>query len=87
MIENITEVLLKTGAIDADPTGGQPNRLYFDQLLTQVVSIPDFIPGMKTRRFAKRRSCRPCRTRSGNRWSRWGVVGAAPSFFPAAPTC
>lgn len=36
MIENITRVLMETGAIDADPTGGQPNRLYFDAILRKL---------------------------------------------------
>jgi outer membrane protein OmpA-like peptidoglycan-associated protein len=44
MIENITGVLLKTGAIDADPTGGNPNRLYFDEPLRQLFDS-EFHPG------------------------------------------
>ena len=44
MIENITDVLQKTGAIDSDPTDGQPNRLYFDQLLRKL-NDSDFHPG------------------------------------------
>ena len=47
MIENITAVLLKTGAIKADPTGGQPNRLYYDELLRKMHES-DFHPGDET---------------------------------------
>jgi outer membrane protein OmpA-like peptidoglycan-associated protein len=44
MIENITEVLVTTGAIDADPTAGQPNLLYHDQLMRALYES-DFHPG------------------------------------------
>jgi outer membrane protein OmpA-like peptidoglycan-associated protein len=44
MIENITEVLINTGAIDSDPTAGQPDRLYFDQPLRQLFDA-GFHPG------------------------------------------
>lgn len=44
MIENITSVLHRTGAIAADPTSGQPNRLYFDGVLRNLLHA-DFHPG------------------------------------------
>jgi flagellar motor protein MotB len=47
MIENITRVLLETGAIAADPTGGQPNKLYFDTLLRNLRDA-GFHPGDET---------------------------------------
>lgn len=36
MIDNITDVLLATGAINADPTGGQASRLFDDKVLTHL---------------------------------------------------
>lgn len=33
---NISRVLLKTGAISADPTGGQPNKLYYDGVVRKL---------------------------------------------------
>ncbi|MEM9417633.1 MAG: OmpA family protein [Planctomycetota bacterium] len=36
MISNITEVLLQTGAIDADPTEGQPESLFYDGILSDL---------------------------------------------------
>ena len=47
MIDNITDVLVKTGAIDADPTGGNPNRLYYDDPLRQLFES-GFHPGGQT---------------------------------------
>jgi flagellar motor protein MotB len=44
MIENITDVLLNTGAINADPTGGDPGGLYTNQLLKELYES-DFHPG------------------------------------------
>ena len=44
MIDNITDVLLKTGAIDADPTGGNPNRWYYDKSLRTLFES-GFHPG------------------------------------------
>jgi len=47
MIENITGVLLKTGAIKTDPTKGDASRLFYDKLL---MSLRDggFHPGDET---------------------------------------
>lgn len=36
MSRNITSVLLRTGAISADPTGGQPNKLYYDGIMRKL---------------------------------------------------
>lgn len=36
MIENISNVLLATSAINADPTGGKPNLLYYDSILREL---------------------------------------------------
>jgi outer membrane protein OmpA-like peptidoglycan-associated protein len=36
MIENIAKVLVTTGAIGADPTGGKPNLLYYDSILRKL---------------------------------------------------
>jgi len=36
MIRNITDVLVKTSAISNDPTGGEPNKLYYDRLLKDL---------------------------------------------------
>jgi flagellar motor protein MotB len=44
MITNITNVLVTTGAIPADPTGGSPNLLYYDKILT-ALRDNNFHPG------------------------------------------
>lgn len=36
MIENISNVLLTTGALKSDPTGNQPNLLYYDAILRSL---------------------------------------------------
>ena len=49
MIRNINAVLLKTKAIAADPTGGQPNTWYYDKILRQMHAAqfhPSLISGM-----------------------------------------
>ena len=38
MIENISEVLVATSAIDADPTEGKPNLLYYDSILRELAT-------------------------------------------------
>ncbi len=45
MIANITNVLLSTGAIAADPTNNQPNRLYYDRILADLKAA-EFHPGL-----------------------------------------
>lgn len=44
MIANITSVLVKSKAIHADPTNGEPNKLYYDQIL-KTMSSNGFHPG------------------------------------------
>lgn len=44
MVTNITRVLMETDAIAKDPTGGQPNRLYYDRLLRTLFDS-GFHPG------------------------------------------
>lgn len=44
IISNLTKVLIKTGAIQKDPTNGQPNLLYYDAVLKQMAS-GNFHPG------------------------------------------
>ena len=44
IISNISDVLVSTSAISADPTGGRPNLLYYDQLLRELKE-EDFHPG------------------------------------------
>ena len=36
MIANVTDVLIKTGALESDPLGGRHSSLYFDQILTDM---------------------------------------------------
>jgi outer membrane protein OmpA-like peptidoglycan-associated protein len=53
MIHNITDVLEKTGAVDADPTDGQPNRLYYRRVLEGLQAANfhpslDYNPGEET---------------------------------------
>lgn len=44
MIHNITDVLVSTGAIDNDPTGGNPSYLYFSKTMQE---LRDFHPGFE----------------------------------------
>ena len=44
IIENISDVLVATGAIAADPTQGQPNMLFYDGIL-RTLHDSDFHPG------------------------------------------
>jgi ABC-type taurine transport system substrate-binding protein len=44
MILNITKVLISTGGIQNDPTGGQPNLLYYDKALVALKDL-NFHPG------------------------------------------
>ncbi len=44
-IGNITDVLLATGGIADDPTGGKPHLLYYDKVLSQLKQ-KDFHPGL-----------------------------------------
>jgi outer membrane protein OmpA-like peptidoglycan-associated protein/ABC-type nitrate/sulfonate/bicarbonate transport system substrate-binding protein len=44
MIASITQVLVRTKAISADPTGGQPVSLYYDKVLG-TMHAADFHPG------------------------------------------
>lgn len=44
IIENITEVLVRTGALKVDPTGGKPNVLYYDKTLREMLAS-GFHPG------------------------------------------
>ncbi len=45
IIDNITEVLIKTGAVARDPTGGQPHLLYFKETL-QELQASNFHPAL-----------------------------------------
>ncbi len=45
MITNISRVLVKTRAIDEDPTGGKPNILYYDRPL-RTLQTNGFHPGL-----------------------------------------
>lgn len=45
MIANITQVLIKTGAISKDPTDGKPNRLFYDRALAELQK-GNFHPGV-----------------------------------------
>jgi outer membrane protein OmpA-like peptidoglycan-associated protein len=44
MMANVTQVLVKSHAIPADPTSGQPNRLYYDKVLSSLQQ-ENFHPG------------------------------------------
>ncbi len=45
MVTNIARVLITTGAIDKDPTGGRPASLYFDRILRELQES-NFHPGL-----------------------------------------
>ena len=47
MIDRITQVLLATEAISQDPTGGNPNRLYYDKVLAALAE-QNFHPGLES---------------------------------------
>jgi len=74
IIENITEVLLKTGAITRDPTDGQPNKLYFDSLLKKL-SDSDFHPGTEGETIAQVTDLPPL---NEEQWKRLQPVGELP---------
>jgi len=44
MITNLTRVLIKSGSIKSDPTGGRPNLLYFDGVMKKMHAA-NFHPG------------------------------------------
>ena len=46
MVTRITDVLVSTGAIDADPTGGRPNRLFYPGVLERL-EADRFHPGVE----------------------------------------
>jgi outer membrane protein OmpA-like peptidoglycan-associated protein/ABC-type taurine transport system substrate-binding protein len=46
MIVNLNGVLIKTGAMERDPTGGQPNRLYYDKTIRGLFD-KNFHPGVQ----------------------------------------
>lgn len=52
MISNITDVLIKTNAISADPTSGQPNLLYYDSLIRTLFD-QNFHPGFGSEEVQK----------------------------------
>lgn len=45
MLANITKVLIKTGAISSDPTGGKYNVLYYDKIMRSLFDS-NFHPGL-----------------------------------------
>ncbi|MDZ4849047.1 MAG: phosphate ABC transporter substrate-binding/OmpA family protein [Pirellulaceae bacterium] len=47
MLARITKILVSTGAIERDPTGGQFNRLFFDQPLASL-KTRNFHPGLQS---------------------------------------
>ena len=47
MIAQITDVLLTTGAIQSDPTGGQATKLFYDDVIRQLQSSK-FHPGLSS---------------------------------------
>jgi len=52
---NITSVLLKTGAIDKDPTNGKPNLLYYDGIIRKLFDT-SWHPGFGTETVRKEAS-------------------------------
>ena len=49
IVSNIIKVLIKTGAISRDPTGGKPNPVYYAKIL-QELKESNFDPGPETLR-------------------------------------
>ncbi len=50
MIRSISHVLINTNALSTDPTGGQPTRLFYSQLLKQL-QTSNFHPNLSTERI------------------------------------
>ena len=50
MIDRITNVLIQTDAIKADPTGGQPTRLFYDAPLAKL-QTRNFHPGLNSEKL------------------------------------
>lgn len=46
VITNITDVLVKTGALSSDPLNGKPNTLFYDKILREM-QAENFHPGKK----------------------------------------
>ena len=42
MITNITHVLMRSGAVTRDPTGGAANQLYYERVLANLQSNPPY---------------------------------------------
>ncbi|MCA9211428.1 MAG: OmpA family protein [Planctomycetales bacterium] len=72
MITNITNVLLRTKGISADPTGGQPNRLFFGQMLKDLKDS-DFHPALSSEAIASEAITLP--RLSDDEWTRIREVG------------
>jgi outer membrane protein OmpA-like peptidoglycan-associated protein len=75
MIGNIMTVMLRTRAIPSDPTAGQVNRLYYDQLLRQLKD-GNFHPGLEEETATKDIEL-PALTDS--EWSNLRQVGKLPA--------
>jgi outer membrane protein OmpA-like peptidoglycan-associated protein len=71
MIERIMNVLLETKAIEADPTGGQLNKLFYDPPMAQL-KTRDFHPGLSSEAVAEQKELPPL---SDEQWSKLVSVG------------
>jgi ABC-type nitrate/sulfonate/bicarbonate transport system substrate-binding protein len=72
MISNITNVLLKSGAIAADPTNGKPSLLYYSQALSEIKD-EGFRAGMKGETVKD--DTLKLATLQGSEWNRLTPVG------------
>jgi hypothetical protein len=83
LVRNITEVLLRTGAIAADPTDGHPEKLYFDQILREMHQPPGggapFHPSVVAAPGAAEevRAAAAARPLKDNEWQSLRAVGEA----------
>jgi outer membrane protein OmpA-like peptidoglycan-associated protein len=73
MIDRVTSVLLQSGGLGQDPTGGQPSRLYYEKTLA-ALQASDFHPGVNSESVREQEVLPRL---SDSDWSRLVPVGTA----------
>lgn len=81
MIDNITRVLMNTGAIKIDPVAGQPNRLYYEKILRQL-SQDGFHPGSETEEIRAAGELEPLSDAQWQSLSPVGTLSVRDLVFP-----
>jgi outer membrane protein OmpA-like peptidoglycan-associated protein len=82
IIANITEVLVKTGALDADPLDGKANTVYYDQIMRDLQAAKfhpgkkmDLIDGVGPGAEEKAHAEEPLRALTDEEWKALTMVG------------